>query len=250
MEKVFRIKIVHKDKSLSIIHKNKIIDLKSTKDSTSAPIGKLIVKYKFDKSIYNNLIPTFDVGFNNYIIVDDYVDTKKSVVTRSIYKSKSPTIIKFGNNVQNAETSSLIEIMYLDTTNITNANNMFDNCNNLGKISINNWAITDTVSIENIFKNCNKLDQIIMSNSDYNSVNKIIEQLPTRTQDGPGYFFLSYIDDMAKVDTESSASKYWNIKDEQTCFILSQSKLGIAKLSSDGKEEFILDESMLDIDTL
>lgn len=248
MEKVFR--IVHKGKAISIMHKNKIVGLKGIETAVTEPARKLVAKYKFDKSICNNLIPIFDIDLTNYIVVDDYVDIKESVVTRSIYKTKSPTMIRFGNSVQNAETSSLIEIMYLDTTNITNANNMFDNCNNLRKISINNWAITDTVSIENIFKNCNKLGQIIISNSDYNSVNKIIEQLPTRTQDEPGYFFLSYIDDMAKVDTESSASKYWNIKDEQACFILGKSKLGRAKLSSSGREGFILDESILDVDIL
>jgi hypothetical protein len=250
MEKAFKTKIVHKDKSLSIIHKNKIIDLKSTKSSTSAPIGKLIVKYKFDKSIYDNLIPTFDVDFNNYIIVDDYVDIKNSVVTRSIYKSKSPTIIKFGNNVQNEKTSSLLEIVYLDTTSITNMNNMFDNCNNLRKISVNDWIIANTTPTENMFKNCSNLEYIMMHNSNYYSVNKIIEQLPTRSQDELGYLFLSNIDDMTKVDIESGTSKYWTIRDEQSSFILGRSKLGVAKLFSDGKEDFILDESALDVDTL
>lgn len=34
----------------------------------------IIAQYKFDKSIYANLIPEFNPEFTNYEIVDEYLD--------------------------------------------------------------------------------------------------------------------------------------------------------------------------------
>ena len=41
----------------------------------------LIAQYKFDKSIYDNLIPEFNSEFTNYEIVDEYLDTEDIVTT-------------------------------------------------------------------------------------------------------------------------------------------------------------------------
>jgi hypothetical protein len=62
-----------------------------------------------------------------------------------------------------------------------------------------------------MFDNCNKLTLITMNNSEYSSVNKIITQLPTRTTDSMGTLNIAGVDDISQVDTATAQSKYWNI---------------------------------------
>ena len=50
-----------------------------------------------------------------------------------------------------------------------------------------------------------------MNNSNYNSVNKIIEQLPTRASDSMGTLDIAGIDDINQVDIATARSKYWSI---------------------------------------
>ena len=43
--------------------------------------SNMVAQYKFDKSIYDNLIPEFNAEFTNYEIVDEYLDTEDIVIT-------------------------------------------------------------------------------------------------------------------------------------------------------------------------
>ena len=52
---------------------------------------------------------------------------------------------------------------------------------------------------------------MVMNNSDYNSVNKIIAQLLTRTADSIGTLNIEGVDDISQVDTTTAESKFWNI---------------------------------------
>ena len=121
---------------------------------------KLIAQYKFDKSIYDNLIPEFNPEFTNYEIVDEYLDTEdivttstetimimnydaepdeygiltteyevenvntfsaENIVTRSIYSTDLPTLIRFGaGGSETPKTLCVLEVLYLNTSNVTN----------------------------------------------------------------------------------------------------------------------------------
>ena len=110
----------------------------------------LIAQYKFDKSIYENLIPEFNTEFTNYEIVDEYLDIE-NIVTRSIYSAELPNHISFeGQN-------SLIEIICLDTRLLTSTYNLFYNCKNLTRVDLRNSDFSNVETIERMFTYCSKL---------------------------------------------------------------------------------------------
>ena len=348
-------KIFYKGKLVSSYGKGKKMEGRTTKYN-----GNLIAKYKFDKSIYDNLIPEFNAEFTNYKIVDEYLDTEdivttntetitimsydaepdeygiltteyevenvstfsaENIVTRSIYSTDLPTLIRFGTNWDTDNISglqhpglSVLEIKYINVdscesvfrlfarcinlikvdgvtihSNITNTSGMFNNCNKLTSIDVSNWNTSNVTTMQNtfngchsltsldvsnwdtssvtrmeymfsgcykltsldlsnfdtskvtnmteminecyaltelnisnwhlnsevdvtdIFKDTNVLINVIMNNSDYNSVNKIIAELPTRTTDSMGTLDIVGVDDKSQVDVTTAYSKYWNI---------------------------------------
>lgn len=105
----------------------------------------------------------------------------------------------------------------LTYVNINNANiitstlGMFYGCINLTTLDLTNWDTSSVTDMSYMFSNCSNLSYINMNNSDYNSVNKIIEQLPTRTSDSMGTLNIEGVDDISQVDTTTAESKFWNI---------------------------------------
>ena len=272
----------------------------------------IICKYKFDSSIYNNLIPEFNSGYTGYA-VSDTVDG--NIVTRTIECDVLPTLMSFGQvyvsgEVQQDYTRCLLEVldmntseltncsnmfryctnltsincnwntskvtnmeaMFLhcliltkiegvsnfDTSNVNNMRNMFYNCNKLTSLDLSNFDTSKVIDMESMFRSCKSLTQldvsnfdtsnitnmrymfqecsnlvsIDMKNSDYNSVNKIIAQLPTRTTDSIGTLDITGIDDISQVNIGAAQAKFWNILNEDNSyFVLGKSKLGQTKLN-------------------
>ena len=128
-------------------------------------------------------------------------------------------------------------ISNFDTSNVTDMGEMFYNCNNLTSLDVSNFNTSNVISFDRLFNGCTKLTQldvsnfdtskvtnmgemfqecsnlvsIDMKNSDYNSVNKIIAQLPTRTTDSIGALNITGIDDISQVNITDANTKYWNI---------------------------------------
>ena len=73
-------KIFFQGKAISPIGSTKTLKGKTAKEIID-PSKRLIALYKFDKSIYENLIPEFNAEFTNYEIVDQYLDTEDIVTT-------------------------------------------------------------------------------------------------------------------------------------------------------------------------
>ena len=96
----------------------------------------IVCKYKFDSSIYNNLIPEFNSGYNGYSI-NDTIDG--NIVTRTIECDTLPTLMRFGQawvngEVQQDYTRCLLEILDMNTSELTNCSSMFRYCINLTNI--------------------------------------------------------------------------------------------------------------------
>ena len=51
-----------------------------------------------------------------------------------------------------------------------------------------------------------------MNNSDYNSVNKVIAQLPTRASDNLGVLSIAGVDDISQVNINDAKTKFWIIE--------------------------------------
>ena len=99
-----------------------------------------------------------------------------------------------------------LNLSNFDTSNVTNMTQMINECYVLTELNISNWYLNSEVDVTDIFKDTNVLTNVIMNNSDYNSVNKIIAVLPTRTA---GYLDITGVDDISLVDEETLNSKNW-----------------------------------------
>lgn len=108
-----------------------------------------------------------------------------------------------------------LDLSSWNVNNVINMVYMLSDCRSLKQLNLSNWNlnkanITDIFSAYS-YNGCSNLNNIIMNNSDFNSVNKIIAQLLTRTNDSMGALNISGIDNISKVNIEIAKSKYWNI---------------------------------------
>ena len=85
----------------------------------------------------------------------------------------------------------------------------------LTKLNLSGWKFNNNVDMNNFFSYTDKINEVIMNDSDYNSVNKVIAQLPTRTTDSQGTLNIVGIDDISQVDITTAQSKLWNIINEE-----------------------------------
>ena len=104
-----------------------------------------------------------------------------------------------------------LDVSNFDTSNVTNMTQMINECYDLTVLNISNWHLNSEVDVTDMFIETNALTNVIMNNSDSDSVNKIISELPTKTTDSIGTLYVGGIDDISQVDTATAQSKYWNI---------------------------------------
>ena len=95
-----------------------------------------------------------------------------SMVTRTIYSTELPTLMRFGNESGSANnfSNSLLEVMYLNTSKVTTMTSMFNNCNNLTSLDVSNFNTSNVTNMLSMFENCNKLTQLDVSNFDTSNV--------------------------------------------------------------------------------
>ena len=122
----------------------------------------IIVKYKFDNTTYD-LIPTFNSGFTH--THTDVVEG--NVTTRTIESDVLPTQIRFGNL---GGSSSLLEVLEIDTKNVTTMQSMFNDCNKLTSLDVSNFDTSSVTNMAYMFYNCYALTTLDLSNFDTSSV--------------------------------------------------------------------------------
>ena len=127
--------------------------------------SNIIAKYKFNQNTYADLIPTFNTDFTDYDIIDE-IDTD-SYTIRTIGNDSGvlPTSIQFGDKSSaNSQTESLLEVIYLNMTEITGMSYTFTNCSNLKSVNGSNWNTINLTSINRIFNGCSALETVDFSN--------------------------------------------------------------------------------------
>ena len=122
----------------------------------------VIAKYKFNQNTYENFIPEFNSGFNNYTITDE-IDTDGYTV-RTIESNNLPTLMQFGNNIANNKTKSLLSILKCNTENIRSMRYMFSQCNNLTSLDLSNFNTSRVTDMYSMFQSCSKLTSLDLSN--------------------------------------------------------------------------------------
>ena len=125
----------------------------------------IIAKYKFNQNIYANFIPEFNTQFTVYTITDE-IDTDGFTI-RTIESDSLPTLMRFGStdtsgNGDYSKQNSLLEILEINTFNITNMSLMFYRCENL--LSINcDFNTINVTNMYGMFYNCYSLTSLDLS---------------------------------------------------------------------------------------
>ena len=81
----------------------------------------------------------------------------------------APTSISFGNK-SNIKT---IKKMQIDTSNVTNMNNMFKGCSSLTSLDLSNFDTSNVSNMSYMFSACSKLTSLNLSNWDTSKVNNM-----------------------------------------------------------------------------
>ena len=126
----------------------------------------IIVKYKFNPSIYSNLLPEFNSAFTSYTKSD--VNNGDGTITRTIESTSLPTRIKFGYRDDTTNTkvaaSSLLEVIELNTDNVNTTRDMFRYCTNLVNVNTTNWNFSGVTDARSMFTSCPSLTSLDLNN--------------------------------------------------------------------------------------
>ena len=123
---------------------------------------RTIAKYTCNAS---GVLPTFNSGYTAYKVAER--DNGDGTYTTRIIAddiSNLPTAIRFSNN------ANLLEVAYLNASNITDMYAMFQKCYKLTKINTDNWDVSKVKSMENTFESCSSLTSLDVSKWDVSSV--------------------------------------------------------------------------------
>ena len=126
----------------------------------------IIAKYKFDSSIYADLIPEFNAEFTDYTITDE---AEGNIITRTIESDELPTLMRFGRvwvegeSTVDSRTDSLLEVLDMDTSGLTDCRSMFRYCTNLTSITCE-WDTSNVTNMYAMFCDCYNLVSLDVSN--------------------------------------------------------------------------------------
>ena len=131
----------------------------------------IVCKYKFDSSVYSNLIPVFNDGYKGYTVSDEIDSENSNYVIRTIECDTLPTMMRFGVGGQTVYDMqlSLLEVIKLDTSNVTTMQHMFNNCKNLKVVNANDWDVSNVTDMSYAFREC-PISELDVSNWDTSKV--------------------------------------------------------------------------------
>lgn len=109
-----------------------------------------------------NVYPTFNEGFDNFII-ESSLSEDESLTTVRILHTMPLLTISFEN-------SPIQELLYMDTSQMRILSNTFSDCPNLIKVNCNDWDLRKVVRMENVFSSCPNLTYVDVSNWDVSNV--------------------------------------------------------------------------------
>ena len=122
-----------------------------------------IAQYKFNSSI--DTLPTFNSEFT-YKYTD--ADNGDGTITRTITSDALPSSISFNGK------TGLVNLSYLDTSNVTDMSGMFYNCSNLTLLDVSSFDTTNVTTIEIMFAYCSNLLTVTgLNDLDVSNVNNM-----------------------------------------------------------------------------
>ena len=148
------------------------LELLATKNWTVVSDDTLtkVAEYVYDSKIWNSLIPGFNNEFIEYFIDD--VEDENGLVTRTIssVEDKLPTMIQFGAELEfYTKYNALLEVLFIDTSNLTTMYNLFRSCRKLISV-IGNWNTSKVTNMSCAFDQCYNLTSLDVSNFNTSNV--------------------------------------------------------------------------------
>jgi len=144
----------------------------------------VIAKYKFNSTLYADLVPEFNAEFTNYVVTDETTETDSEgnvIKTRVIeHDTLLPTLMRFGQvHIDNAtdnnnanRCNSLLEVLEMNTSVLTSMNSMFRLCREVTSIECN-WNTCNVTDMFAMFGNCINLTTLDVSNFNTSNVNSM-----------------------------------------------------------------------------
>ena len=139
----------------------------------------VIAKYKFNSTLYADLIPEFNAEFTNYTVTDEITETDSEgnvIKTRVIeHDTLLPTLMRFGRIYVDGEsttdnrTDSLLKVLDMSTSGLTSCHSMFRYNTNLTSVSCE-WDTSKITTMKDMFINCSNLTSLDVSNFDTSNV--------------------------------------------------------------------------------
>ena len=161
-------------------NKNKVTP-SSKKNNIKPKTKMLIAQYKFDKTIYENYLPSFNDDYIKYSIED--IEENENIVTRKIFSRELPSKIIFGIDLkedndyddeymtqESNRASALKELDYVKINNLISLKNMFFYCVNLTKVNTSNWDTSKVTNMSFMFYGCHNITSLDISNFDTSNV--------------------------------------------------------------------------------
>lgn len=103
-----------------------------------------------------------------------------------------------------------LDLSNWNVENVTTILGMFRNCNALEILDLSNWHLVNCKNYSQALQGCDMLTNVTMRYSDYNTINNVIAQLPSKTVDASGTLLINNVDVYEQVDLEAATAKYWN----------------------------------------
>jgi len=151
--------------------------------------SRLVAKYKFNKSIYDNLIPNMGTDFTSYTVIDKVNPYNVNHITRMLVSDFAPQIMKFGtdgDDYTKAKAKALMEVIHVHMDNLrwcynmfrgcqyatainmknvntdlmTNMSCMFSMCYNITTLDVSSFNTSQITDMQYVFDDCNKLTEI------------------------------------------------------------------------------------------
>ena len=102
-----------------------------------------------------------------------------------------------------------LDLSSFNTSKVTTMHNMFANCNKLTTLDLSGWNTSKVTNMNAMFDNCNNLIKIRMKNNNIDTINKIIDALPTRTE--YGVVNLMGNKKVSGTNYNAAKEKYWKV---------------------------------------
>ena len=141
----------------------------------------IIAKYKFDSSVYADLIPEFNSEFTSdlYTVTDEVDSENSNHIIRTIESDSLPTLMRFGRTYTEGEsttdnrTDSLLEVLDMNTSGLTSCDSMFRYCTNLTSLNVSNFNTSNVTTMNAMFYYCQSLASLDVSNFDTSNANNM-----------------------------------------------------------------------------